>query len=274
MTALRTITASRRITTATLAFALLTAASALAGPPLATDDAGTVDAGKVEIELNGSYTRDKEKAGGVTARNNTTDGELKITTGLYKNLGISLAAPYTFSQRAKEDDQLLGKADGFGDMTLELKYAFAELGGVNFAIKPSLILPTGKYSNGLSEGRWQPGVTLIATKEFEDGKYALHANLGYEHHSYRTDEARETTRSDFWSGSIAGEAEVMKGLFVVADFGLATAADKGTKDLAAYALTGARFEINDCLDINAGVKAGLTGPEDDLSVLYGLVLKF
>lgn len=272
MTALRTTTATL-CTTAALAFALLTAGSALAGPPLVTDDAGTVDVGKVEIELNGSYTHDKEKADGITTKSSSSDGEVKITTGLYKNLGVSLAIPYTFRARENVDGEI-GKTDGFGDMTLELKYAFAELGGVSFAIKPILILPTGKYSDGMSEGRWQFGGALIATREFEEGKYALHANLGYEHHSYRTDEARETTRSDFWSGSIAGEAEVMKALFLVADFGLATAADKGTRDLAAYALTGARYEINDYLDVNAGVKVGLTKPEDDLSVLYGLMLKF
>lgn len=267
MTALRT-------TTIALFLALLTAGSALAGPPLITDDAGTVDAGKVEIELNGSSPYDKEIAAGVTTKNNTLDAEMKITTGLYKKLGISLAIPYTISARVMEDDQLVGKTDGFGDMTVELKYAFAELAGITFAVKPSVILPTGKYSAGLSEGRWQFGGTLIATREFEDGKYALHANLGYEHHSYRTQDVKESTRSDFWSGSVAAEAKVAKGLIAVADFGLATTADKSTRQLSVYALTGARYEINEHLDINAGVKLGLTKPEDDLTALYGLVLKF
>lgn len=273
MTALRT-TATLRTTTAALAFALLTAGSALAGPPLATDDAGTVDVGKVEIELGGSYVYNKETADGVTSKRNATDGAVKITTGLYKDLGISLAVPYTFSDRTKEDDQLVSDLSGFGDMSLELKYTFAELGGVNLAIKPAITLPTGKYSNGLSDGRWQFAATLIATKEFEDGKYALHANLGYAHNTYRTEEARETSRSNLWSGSIAGEAEVAKGLFVVADFGLGTNPDKGSNDLPVYALTGARYELTEFLDINAGVKVGLTKPEDDVSVLYGLVLKF
>lgn len=273
MTALRTTDKLRTFTTA-LAFALLTAGNALAGPPLATDDAGTVDPGKVEIELNSSYVYDKETTDGVTSRRNAAEGEVKVTTGLYKNLGISLAVPYTFSDRTKEDGQLVSDLSGFGDMTVELKYAFAELGGINFAIKPSLILPTGKYSNGLSEGRWQFGGTLIATKDFEDGKYALHANLGLEHHTYRTEEARNSTESNLWSGSIAGEAELLKGLFVVADFGLATNPDKNSSELPVYALTGARYELTDFLDINAGIKVGLTRPEDDLSLLYGLVLKF
>ena len=253
---------------------MLTAGQAYAGPPLATDDAGTVEVGKVEIELNGSYTIDKERANGVTTRSSTTDSEMKVTTGLYKNLGISLAIPYTISQRVKEDDQLVGKSDGFGDMKLEIKYAFAELVGSHLAIKPAITMPTGKYSAGLSEGRWQFGTTLIATKEFQEGKYALHANLGYEHHDYRTEEARSSSRSDIWSASIAGEAKVLDKLTVVADFGLATAVDKSTNEPPVYSLFGARYELTDNLDINAGVKVGLTRPEDDLGLLYGLVIKF
>ena len=257
----------------TLLFVLLTAGSAMAGPPLVTDDAGTVEVGKVEIELNGSSPYDKETNFGVTNRSNSADAEMKISTGLHKILGISLAVPYTISGRVMEDDRLVAKSDGFGDMTVELKYAFAELTGINSAIKPSIIMPTGRYSAGLSEGRWQFGATLIASKEFDEGKYALHVNAGYEHHSYRTDAVRESTRSNLWSCSIAGEAELMEGLTVVVDYGLATTADRFTAELSAYVLTGARYQINDHLDVNAGIKLGLTKPEDDFSVMYGLVLK-
>lgn len=268
MTVLRSTTL--RSAAAVFACALMTAASALAGPPLATDDAGTVDAGKVEIELNGSYSRDKEHAAGVVTKSATSDAEMKITTGLYRNLGISLAVPYTVSERVRENGQLAGKTDGFGDMTVEIKYAFAELGGINFAIKPTAIIPTG--TSGLTEERWQFGTTLIATREFADGKYALHANLGYEHHNYDEDAAAD--RGNLWSGSVAGEMEVTKGLFAVADFGLATNPDKGSNEPPVYALVGARYEINDCLDVNAGIKFALTKPEDDICALYGLVLKF
>jgi len=258
----------------TLACFAMTAAPSFAGPPLATDDTGTVDVGKVEVELNSAYTYDNERSGGIRTTSSTSDAEMKITTGLYKDLGISLAIPYTFSERIKEDGQLVNTTDGFGDMTLEVKYAFAELAGVTFAVKPAVIIPSGNYSAGLSEGRWQFGGTLIATKEFEDGKYALHANAGYEYHEYRTSEQRASDRNGFWSGSIAGEAEVSKGLFAVADVGLSTTADKSTDELSVYALTGARYELNDYLDLNAGIKFGLTRPEDDIAALYGVVLKF
>ncbi|HCE66341.1 MAG: hypothetical protein A2X82_14235 [Geobacteraceae bacterium GWC2_55_20] len=263
-----------RTTTIALSLSMIIAGSALAGPPLATDDTGTVEVGKIEIELNGSYSDDSETAFGVTTRCNRSAAELKVATGLYKNLGISVALPYNISERVREDDQLVGRSDGLGDMTLEIKYALADLAGISFAIKPTVIIPTGRYSAGLSEGRWQFSGTLIATREFEDGRYALHANLGYQHHDYRTAELREGTRSDIWSGSLAGEMEVAKGLFAVADFGLAGTADKSTSQLSACALTGIRYEINDHLDVNVGVKLGLTRPEDDLTAIYGIVLKY
>lgn len=264
MSALRTTTA--------LMFALLTASAALAGPPLATDDAGTVDVGSFEVEINGSYAYDKERDAGVTAKAATTDAELKFTTGLAKNLGIAVAVPYTIEAREKEDNAQVGSDSGFGDMTLELKYAFAELAGVNLAIKPALTLPTGKDS--MSDDHVQYATTLIATKEFADGAYALHANLGYEHHRYRTHAIRSTTHGNLWAGSVAGEAELAKGLVVVADVGVATNAHKGEHELPVYALTGARYEINGLLDINTGIKFGLTSHETDVTALYGVVLKF
>ncbi|MDD2502090.1 MAG: transporter [Geobacter sp.] len=255
-----------RTTIVSLSFTLLTAASAMAGAPLSTDDAGTIDVGAVEIDIGSSYTYDKEAYIKTTA----SDAELSVGTGLYKNLSINMAIPYLINERVKEDGVLAGEADGLGDMTVELKYTFAELAGVNLAIKPAVIIPTGK--SDLTENHWQYGATLIATKELEEGKYALHANLGYEHHTYNADVTG--TRSNLWSGSIAGEMEVAKGLFAVADFGLATNPDEEADDLPVYALTGARYEINDNFEVNAGVKFGLTTPEDDLSVLYGLVMKF
>jgi len=263
-----------KLIVAVISLLLYSAATVYAGPPLITDDAGTVDVGKVEIELNGSYIHDNESINGMSVRRDVFDGETKLTTGLYKNLGISLTVPYIFSDRTKEDGTLASKADGFSDITVELKYAFAELTGISFAVKPSVILPTGKSSNGLSEGRWQYGGTLIASREYDEGAYAMHANLGYGHHDYRNDDARACNRSDLWFGSLAGEARIAKGLTAVAEWGLSTTQDNSTHELTSFAQVGARYELNEHLDIDAGFKFGLTKPEDDLAVRYGLVLKF
>jgi hypothetical protein len=262
MTALRT-------STLTLTFALLTSGLALAGPPLFTDDAGTIDVGSVEIGIGGGYIYEKENDAGSTTKVNAHEAELTIGTGLYKNVGIGIAVPCLMSERVKTDSTLDSDENGFGDITAELKYAFVELGGVHLAIKPAITLPTGKDS--LSDDHIQYGATLIATKEFSDGAYAIHANLGYERHTYQND---GDGRENLWSLSIAGEAEVAKGLFAVADFGLSSNVDPAASTLPAYALAGMRYELNDNLDLSAGMQFGLTSPADDLNFVYGATIKF
>jgi len=253
---------------------MLAAGSVSAGPPLATDDTGLVDPGHLEIEINGSYARDGERSAGVRTRTKATDAEIKLSTGIVERMGISLAMPYVFSERTYENGRLVDSVDGLGDMLFEFKYVFYDNDALSFMLKPTLLIPTGKYRDGLSEGRWQPGVTLVATKEFDDGKYALHANAGYEYHSWRTTAAKAENRNHLWMFSIAGEAEVAEKLTAVADFGVARAGDSSTNTPAVYGLFGLRYEINNYLDINCGVKVGLTRPEDDVAALYGIVLKF
>ena len=253
---------------------MLAAGPALAGPPLVTDDAGVVEPGHLEVELNSSHVHDSERVAGEKVRHTFSVGEIKLSTGVLKNLGVSLALPYTFSDRERVNGDLASSSNGFGDMLFELKYVFFEKEGLALTLKPTLLIPTGKYSAGFSEGRWQPGVALIASKEFADGKYALHANLGYEHHGYRIEDAKGGNRSDLWSVSVAGEAEIVSGLTGVLDFGAARSSDTSSGTPAVYGLAGFRYEVNKYLDLDAGVKVGLTKPEDDVAVLYGIVLKF
>lgn len=245
-----------------------------AGPPLVTDDAGIVDVGHLEVELNGSYAHDSERDAGTRVKSEVFDGEIKLSTGVLKDVGVSLALPYSFSQRERVDGELTDATEGIGDMLFELKYVFFEEDSAALTLKPTVLIPTGRYGAGLSEGRWQPGVALIATREFREGRYALHANLGYERHTYRTGEARAENRSDLWSASLAGEAGVVDGLTAMLDFGVARSSDTSTSTPAVYALAGARYELNQHLDLDCGVKVGLTRPEDDVAALYGIVLKF
>lgn len=256
-----------------LALILLTAAPVLAASPLATDDAGTVDPGRVEVEFNGSYVHDRQKSVGGSTSSSSTDLEAVVTAGLCRNLDISLAIPYTVTARERVNGTTTSM-DGFGDMSLEVKYTLGEAVGIGFAVKPLVILPTGRYGAGLSEGRWQFGGTLIASRLFEEGKYALHADLGYEYHHYRTGDVRAATRSNHWSGSVAGEAEVARGLFAVAEVGLSSNPEKGQTELPVYGLTGGRYELTPFLDLHGGIRFGLTEPEDDLGVLYGIIFKF
>lgn len=267
----------RFATITAVAVTMLYTGSAMAAPPLLTNDANPVDVGNVEIEVSATHAFDKEKVSGDRYKRQAHEGEIKITPGLYKNLDAALTIPYTFMERERENGDLVGKAEGFGDMVLELRYKFLEFGGVDFAVNPFITMPTGKYKAGLSNDRWQPGVKFIATKEFEDGKYALHANVGYEHRNYKDADNKQELRRNFWSASVAGEAEVWNSLFWVADFGFETTEIKkgyGSTTMPVYGLTGLRYELSDLVDLYASVKVGLTKPEDDVTAQYGFMLKF
>jgi len=253
---------------------VFSAGTAFAGHPLITDDAGVVEVKHVEVELNGAYNHDRDTSGGVTRRTESTEGEVKITTGVYKDVHIALTLPYTFNSWGSEDNRISERNSGFGDLTAEIKYKFLELHGFEFTAKPYLIMPTGKYSAGLSDGRWGFGGALISTKEFAEGKYAVHANVVYEYHDYKDPAVRHETRSDLWRGSVAGEAEVLKGLKAMVDFGVGTATDRAINDVASYALVGTSYEVCKNFELNAGIKFGLTKAEDDLSVLWGATIKF
>lgn len=263
-----------RVSVIVAMLAVTWSATAFAGVPFESDDAGVVEPGKFELEYAGSYTYDKETVSGVSTKTTSHDGELSVTAGIYKNLDLSLAVPYTFREHTEENGLLTGNAKGFGDMALEVKYAFLEAGGVNFAIKPTLVIPTGNSGEGRSEGGWQPGVVLIATREFDDGNYAVHVNGGYSYHRYSKDEDRDANRENLWFGTVAAEAKVVQKLSAGAEIGISTTQDRSTSEVSCFALLGASYEVNDFMDLNAGVRFGLTRPESDLTALYGVTFKF
>jgi len=241
--------------------------SALAGPPLATDDAGVVDVGSYEIEANGSFSSAKGTSEGSTTRTETVDAELKLTTGLYKDLGIALALPRTINQRT-DGDGATSDAEGFGDVNVEIKYAAAEIAGVKLAIKPSVIIPTG--ASDITANHMQYGVTLIGSKEFGEGRYTIHTNIGYEYHAYRDNV--ESRRKNIWSASLAGEAEISTGLVIVADTGFASNPGTSSHELP-FALAGVRYAVNEHLTLSVGYKTGVTSPKDDYAVQWGVLIK-
>lgn len=241
---------------------------------LVTDGAEPVAAKHVEVELNGSYLNDRSDNGGVMTKTNSTGGDLTITAGITKSLDGTVVVPYTFSGRDTVDTVDTVRTEGFNDITITCKYKFFEADGVKLAIKPGLILPTGKSSAGLSDGKFGYTAALLATREFNKGTVLLHANAGYQRHNYKDDAVMVATRQDLFTFSIACEAEIAAGMKLAADTGLATNSDRAGTTPPAYALIGVKYELTRMLEGYAGVKFGLTGPEADVTALFGAVLKF
>jgi hypothetical protein len=241
---------------------------------LATDGADPVEVGQGEVELNGSYTIDKAKSGGITAKCHSTDGDVTLTGGIVSGIDFSASLPYTIASREKIAGGVSSRVDGLNDATVDVKVRFYDRDGLKLAIKPGLILPTGKTSEGLSDGKTGVATALLATVELDGGKILLHANGGYARHNYRDASVRRSSRSDIVSVSFAAEGDVAEGLRLAADAGMATNSDKESATPVAYILGGVTYALGTNLDVYAGFKAGLTRPEDDMAARCGVIVKY
>jgi hypothetical protein len=260
------------------AVTLLTALSMLTGPAhaglLHTDGADPVEARHVELELNGVYMADSSKNGGDKAKDRSSEGDLQLDAGIVTGLGIIVTLPYTAEAREQINGNFNSKAAGFSDLNVALKYRFIDSDGLKLTLKPAVILPTGNSSEGLSDGRFGYTTSLLATKEFAEGKFTVHSNVGYERHNYRDDAVRQATGHDLFTFSVACEAEVAEKLTLAADIGLATNLNRASDTPPAFALVGIKYEFIKAVEGYAGVKAGITKPEDDVAALLGVVFKF
>lgn len=241
---------------------------------LSTDSAEPVEAKHVELELNGSYMADNTNSGGVTTKTRSTDSDITLTVGIANKTDIAICLPYTFGSREKINGNLTSRQDGFNDMSVDLKFQFLELDGLKMAIKAGIILPTGKRSERLSDEKIGFATALIATREFYNGKFAMHFNADYGHHNFKNDAVRDATRPDFFAFSVACEAETGEQLKLAAETGIATNSDKTDNRLHAFMTVGAKYELSKLLEGYAGIKAGLTSPEVDAAILFGIILKF
>lgn len=254
-----------------IAAVLFIGGTAFAAHPLITDDTGTQGKGKFQVEINGEYGSDSESDLYVEAREKGGSLESVFSAGLLDNLDLVLAVPYEWS-RVKENGIAVSDVDGVGDVNLELKWRFFEKDGFSLAIKPSVSFPSGNESKGLGAGKVGYGATVVASHEFDP--FAVHLNLGYSHTRFALEEDRDANRSDIWHASLAGTAEVLEGLQLVTNVGLETNPDKASDTPPAFAIAGAIYSLTDAVDVDLGVKFGLTKPETDLSLLAGLAVRF
>lgn len=233
-----------------------------AAHPLITDDAGTMGAGKAQVEFNFEYSSHKESG----IKENVTDLSAILTYGITDNVDFVLTLPYQFIKVKAEGETF--KENGVSDVSIELKWRFYEKKDTcSLALKPVLTLPTGDDDKGLGNGKATYGLYFIASKEIDP--LALHLNLGYIRNENKFDD-----RKDLWHVSLASEAEIMKDLKLVANIGMERNADRESNTHPAFILGGFIYTISEKLDIDFGVKAGLNKAEVDYALLAGLTYSF
>ncbi len=246
-------------------------ALAVAAHPLITDDAGTLGRGAWQVELTSELGREVEGSGAERTRDHSGEGALAVGFGVLDRVDV-VAGVATSWARSRLGDGPTSKADGFGDVSVDLKWRAMEVGGFALALKPGITLPTGDVDKGLGSGRPCYALTAIASQEL--GPVSLHANIGYLRDDHSRREDREASRQDRLHASVAAAVQAAPRLQLVADLGAETNSDRASSTWPAYALGGAIFAVTPGVDLDVGIKAGLTDPETDLAGLAGLTFRF
>jgi hypothetical protein len=234
--------------------------------PLVTDDTGTQGKGKTQIELTGQYDHDDEK--GVKFEN--WEAKAALSYGLFDSLDLVLETPYSWT--STKDSEGTIRNDGPADLSFSMKWRFFEHEGLSFALKPSVTLPTGDEDKGLGNRLSSYGITTIAT--YAKDPWAFHFNLGITHNDYKLPADEDANRRDIWSASFATELQVAKRVRLVANVGMERNSDVESDTHPTFALGGVIYSLTESIDIDAGVKWGISGPEPDISFLAGLAFRF
>lgn len=254
----------KKITVAVLMLVtlLFTASFAYAMHPLITDDAGTSGQGKGSFELNLEYASDKVADETATAYG----AEGTFTYGVIENGDIVLTVPY--GSFKLESGGVSETVSGLTDVAIDFKYKFFEKEGLSLAVRPGLTLPTGDFDKGLGSGKPTYGLFLIATKELKP--FAVSANIGYWRNEVKDADATTT-----WHASLAAVYEASEHLSIVGNIGVDNTPENDSDNKNdAFILGGVVYNINEDIDVNIGLKLGLTEAADDYAILPGLTFGF
>ena len=251
--------------------ALATPAAAEAAHPLVSDDAGTLGTAVLQLELTGAGGLERSREAGVRLQEDASLLAAAFSWGLRDDLDLVVGLPMAWSRRAAGGPET-STVSGVGDVLLEAKWRFLEAGAFSLALKPGLSLPTGDVGRGLGTGRPCFGAALLATRV--TGPVSLHLNAAFAHDGFARAGDRQGRRADHWHASAAMVGEVAPGLQLVANVGGATSTDRADPRPPAFALGGLIYAVNQSLDLDCGVKVGLTSPEPDLVLLAGLAARY
>jgi len=240
---------------------LLSAAPAMAAHPLITDDTGTQGKGRFQIEVNAEYAHARSE--GVTAT--ATQLASTLSYGVSDPFDIVLAVPYQFVRL--RDSGISSGEEGLSDVTLEAKWRFYDRDGLSLALKPGVSLPTGDGEKGLGAGKTGYHLFFIGSKEIET--WAFHLNAGYLRNDNRAGEIK-----DLWHASAAATLRATGDLTLAANIGIETNAARDANGHPAFILGGVVYSVTEDLDLDIGIKGGLTRPETDYAVLTGITYRF
>ena len=222
---------------------------AFAARPLNTDDAGTVDQGKFEIEAGVEV----EKAKNVDET--STGLAVQVKYGILENLDAGIEIPYAASDPS-----------GIGDATLKGKINFVEEteSAPAISLGIDIKLANGDKDQGLGTGYMDYGINGILSKEM--GPVTGHANLGYT--IVGIEEGGDS--ENVISYGIAVEYPVNDAVNIVGEIFGSSVANASTNPLDAQ--IGANWALNDMATLDGGLDFGLSDASPEYKATVGITL--
>jgi predicted porin len=236
---------------------LVMSAHAYASHPFITEDTGVLDKGGWEFELHGERARDDQA--GVTMRR--SDVAAKLAYGIAESAHLEFEFPYVREVTGGE------VAQGRGDATLSLKWRFHDKDGFSLALKPDLLLPTGRDELGLGAGRVRWAANLAGA--YEAGKVELRAHIGYTDNRNRIGERRS-----LWHASAAALYSLTEKLRLIADYGKDSQPDPTAASHPRQFVVGATYALSGRIDLGFGLKSGVNDAADDRALRAGIKLRW
>jgi hypothetical protein len=224
--------------------------TAFAGRPLDTEDTGTVEPGKAELELSGDFARNPDDqlcfAKGV------------LSFGLLPRLEARLESSLLFI----EPDWEKGRG-GIGDSLLGFKYRLLDEAETLPAALGSLTirLPTGDERRQLGAADVDVGLLAVASKAF--GPVTLTWNGGYTFVTRDRD-------LDFWTLAASVEYRATKAWSLVGEI----VSGLGSDSAAATAVlrAGTTYSITDRIRADAAIGFGVTRESPDRLITIGVTV--
>lgn len=222
-----------------------------------TEDTEVLDPGVWELELHGGRVRRRESGETTLA----TELTARLARGIAENLHLHVELPYL--REVTEGAVVTGR----GDATVSLKWRFYDSDGLSLALKPDLLLPSGRDELGLGAGDVRWGLNVLAG--YERGTVEFLGHLGYLHNRNRIGE-----REELWHVSAALRWTVTPALKLIVDLGIDSDTDPAAHTPSRELVYGLTYALRENLDLGIGVTRGLNEEADDRGLRAGVKLRW
>jgi hypothetical protein len=211
--------------------------------PTVATHAGTVAPGWLEIEAGSEFDRYDDRSRGGSA-------PLLAKIGLAPRVQLELSVPVV---RPPESE-----TTGVGDFSIGVKMRLLEDAPVvgNFAVLPSVKLPSGSADSGTGTGTTDVNVLLISSHAL--GAVAMDLNVGFTRRG--GDGTVAPRNATLWTASFGGPARGWLG-WVAELYGYPATSGPAGADSIVAVLAGPTFTVREWLVLDAGAIVPIAGPQ-------------